>query len=96
MFRFCAGMVQGFALLGRHGLRSDDVVGEWDGVIMPPGRTAATGSLLTSGGAAVVAPGSGSRQPGAYAPDRGRDTGGQAELAQDVGQVPVHGVLAQG
>jgi hypothetical protein len=39
--------------------------------------------------------GPGSHQPGAHAPGRGRRAGGQAELAQDVGQMPVDGVLAQ-
>ena len=33
--------------------------------------------------------------PGARAPGRGRGAGGEAELAEDVAQVPVHGVLAE-
>ena len=33
--------------------------------------------------------------PGARAPGRGRGAGGEAERAEDVGQVPVHGVLAE-
>ena len=36
-----------------------------------------------------------SDEPGAGAPGRGRGAGGEAELAEDVGQVPVHGVLAE-
>jgi hypothetical protein len=36
----------------------------------------------------------GSHQPGAHAPGRGRGAGGQAELVEDVGQVPLDGVLA--
>ena len=36
-----------------------------------------------------------SDEPGARAPGRGRGAGGEAELAEDVGQVPVHGVLAE-
>src|SRR5215469_7996481 len=34
-------------------------------------------------------------QAGAHGPGRGRGAGGQSELAQDVGQVPVDRVLAQ-
>jgi DNA-binding SARP family transcriptional activator len=37
----------------------------------------------------------GSHQPGARGPGRGRGAGGEAELAQDVGQVAVYRVLAQ-
>ena len=33
--------------------------------------------------------------PGAHAPGRGRGAGGEAALAEGVGQVPVHGVLAE-
>jgi hypothetical protein len=36
-----------------------------------------------------------SNEPGAHAPGRGRGTGGQVELAENVGQVPVDRVLAQ-
>ena len=36
-----------------------------------------------------------SDEPGARAPGCGRGAGGEAELAEDVGQVPVHGVLAE-
>jgi len=39
--------------------------------------------------------GPGSDDPGARAPGCGGGAGGEAELAQDVGQVPVDGVLAQ-
>ena len=39
--------------------------------------------------------GPGSYQPGAHPPNRGRGAGGEVELAEDVGQVPVDRVLAQ-
>jgi hypothetical protein len=45
--------------------------------------------------AAVEARRAGSHQPGAHAPGRGRRARGEAELAQDVSEVPVHRVLAQ-
>ena len=37
----------------------------------------------------------GLNEPGAYAPGRGGGAGGEIQLAKDVGQVPVCGVLAQ-
>src|SRR5579862_2857948 len=46
-------------------------------------------------GAPAVPIGRGSHQAGTHAPGRGRGARGEAELAEDVGKVPVDSVLAQ-
>ena len=56
-----------------------------------PCRFARTGQTHAVAADGPIGPGS--HQPGA--PGRGRNTRGQVELAEDIGQVPVHRVLAQ-
>jgi hypothetical protein len=66
--------------------------------LIPPGATVLDAPCGTGKYFAMLAVGPigpGSDQPGAHAPGRGRCARGEVEFAEDVGQVPVYGVLAQ-